>query len=294
MKPRSVLSLSVRLGLFLMLAIGLAPTAQPAAAAGSAAPSAAKATCIPAADLKGDLNDDNRSGTITNSSSSCSYKVGIASYMRFDDNIPNQQLFDSKTATIKPGHTLTLSVKLPGCSAQLDLFYGPVIKNLGPKLYGDRKLDYANPIYPIKDVPFCAPVGGRMTGGGSVFTDEGQRVTHGFNLRCDGGDKRQSLEINWGNGQRFHLTQLTKVICSNDKDINPENPASQIDTYEGWGTGRLAGNKTMGTAHWIFTDAGEPGVNDRFMITVYANDENKTILVQADGYLNRGNHQAHR
>jgi hypothetical protein len=290
MKAPSALSLSVRLGLFLLLAIGLAPTAQPAAAAGSASPSAAKATCNPEADLSGELAPDYRSGTITNTSSSCSYKVGIASYMRFDNNIPNQQLFDSNTATIKPGQTLTLSVKLPGCSAQVDLFYGPVIKNLGPRLYDERKLDWANPINP--GAPFCAPVGGRMTGGGSVFTANGQRVTHGFNLRCDGGDKRQSLEINWGNGQRFHLTQLTSVVCSNDPSIDPEHPTSQIDTYKGTGTGRLAGNKTMGTAEWIITDAGEPGVNDRFKITV--RDSAGNVLVTADGLLNKGNHQAHR
>lgn len=38
---------------------------------------------------------------------------------------------------------------------------------------------------------------GRMTGGGSVFTPEGVRFTHGFTLHCDTNDVPNRLQVNW-------------------------------------------------------------------------------------------------
>src|SRR5205814_7237269 len=68
----------------------------------------------------------------------------------------------------------------------------------------------------------------RMTGGGSVFGSGSQRVTHGFQLRCDANDPRQSLEINWG-GNRFHLLDLTSAQCK-DTDLDERPPAAGFDT----------------------------------------------------------------
>jgi hypothetical protein len=72
-------------------------------------------------------------------------KVGIASYKAangqpFPANLP-QTLFDSKVGVFGPGqHTLTVNV--PDCYAQTDLFTGDVIENLATNnFYGGRLLD---------------------------------------------------------------------------------------------------------------------------------------------------------
>ena len=139
--------------------------------------------------------------------------------------------------------------------------------------------------------------GGRMTGGGSVFTAEGKRVTHGFELHCDKNDKPNNLEINWDGGNRFHLENLTYANCTDDPAIDsPAPPAAGFDTYEGRGTGRYNGQPA--SAEWIFTDAGEPGLNDKVVklrIKLgYGNGNGNPVLLVENANLNRGNHQAHK
>lgn len=138
-----------------------------------------------------------------------------------------------------------------------------------------------------------------MTGGGSVFTASGTsvdyagdfdtsgRVTHGFELRCEG--RPNNLEINW-EGNRFHLTSLTSAICIDDAAIEPDPPDADFDTYIGTGVGRYNGDAGF-CASWIFTDAGEPGVPDT--ATIEITDCENTVIMQVSGPLTRGNHQAH-
>lgn len=133
----------------------------------------------------------------------------------------------------------------------------------------------------------------RVTGGGSVFTARGIRVTHGFELRCDAKDKRQNLEVNW-QGNQFHLTDLTAAYCWDDPNINashPSQPTTPVDTYQGIGTGRFNGVDGA-TAKWVITDDGEPGTTDTFTIEV--TDVNGNVVLWADGPLKKGNHQFHK
>lgn len=130
---------------------------------------------------------------------------------------------------------------------------------------------------------------GRMTGGGSVFAGK-VRVTHGFTLRCDGGDNPQRLEVNWDKGNKFHLTSLTSVLCSDDPAIVPKPPTAGFDTYEGTGVGRYNGVDGA-TASWKFTDAGEPGTADTARITIW--DANGNQVITVSGLVDKGNHQAH-
>lgn len=142
-------------------------------------------------------------------------------------------------------------------------------------------------------VPACEdePVlHGRMTGGGSLFTAEGTRVTHGLTLRCDGAAEPQRLQVNWGKGSNFHLEGLTSAICSLDPSIGAGSPTALFNTYTGSGTGRY--NNTPGaTAVWTFTDAGEPGSSDYGSIQIWDGDGN--LVLDVSGTLTRGNHQAH-
>src|SRR5438445_11297494 len=73
----------------------------------------------------------------------------------------------------------------------------------------------------------CCP-NGFMTGGGSVFTSDGTRVTHGFELHCDANKAPNNLEINWGPGNRFHLENLVSADCYYDPSMNPSAPPPDL------------------------------------------------------------------
>jgi cysteine-rich repeat protein len=131
---------------------------------------------------------------------------------------------------------------------------------------------------------------GRMTGGGSVFTADGMRVTHGFTLQCGApADGPNNLQVNWG-GNRFHLETVGTAVCSDNPAISPEHPVAGFDTYTGTGTGRYNGDPGA-TAEWTFTDAGEPGANDTVRLVIKS--AGGTTVLTVTGNLDRGNHQAH-
>jgi len=131
---------------------------------------------------------------------------------------------------------------------------------------------------------------GWMTGGGSVFTKGGGRVTHGFELHCTAGDGPNSLQVNWGKGNRFHLTELTSAACADDPEISPDPPVAGFDTLRGAGTGTYNG-KSGATAEWVFGDAGEPGSSDTVSLTI--KDASEAVVLSVSGTLEHGNQQAH-
>lgn len=131
---------------------------------------------------------------------------------------------------------------------------------------------------------------GRMSGGGSVFTSDGTRVTHGFTLYCDVSNSPNNLQVNWGAGNKFKLENLAMATCIDDPLIESQPPAASFDTYNGMGTGRYNG-ESGATVRWSFTDEGEPGVQDKVMI--YIEDAGGNVVLNVSGLLDRGNQQAH-
>jgi hypothetical protein len=132
---------------------------------------------------------------------------------------------------------------------------------------------------------------GRMTGGGNFLATNGTVVHHGFQLRCNVRDPRQNLEVNWGKGENFHLLSVTSITCSDNPALDPENPEAPIDTLVLTGTGRY--NKEDATISLIFTDDGEPGVDDGVQMVIKDAGGN-VVLDVALTTLVHGNHQAHR
>ena len=142
--------------------------------------------------------------------------------------------------------------------------------------------------------PAAAHEPGRMTGGVSVFTANGMRVTHGFELHCVDDDGQgviepNNLEVNWGPGNRFHLTQLESAVCTDQPNIDEGNPEAGFDTMQGSGTGRCNG-VSGATIVWRFNDEGEPGNRDVARIDIQC-QQGLTLSVR--GRLRYGNHQAH-
>ena len=152
---------------------------------------------------------------------------------------------------------------------------------------------------------------GRITGGGSIFaTINGTpnvRVTHGFELRCDANDKRQSLEINWDGGNNFHLDKIiNSVVCFDDPTTQPPPPpGTVVDTYAGntlfnghagyHGFGYAVGtgtcNKQPATIYFILIDAGEPGTEDTAEYHIVSSG---CTLDAGPAQLLKGNHQFHK
>ena len=130
---------------------------------------------------------------------------------------------------------------------------------------------------------------GRMTGGGSVFTENGVRVTHGFELQCMATKTPNNLEVNWDKN-KFHLDKLDSAFCFDNPNITSGKPVAPFNTYSGSGTGTLNG-KAGAKAVWTFTDAGEPGKNDFVSLQVF--DASNKLVLSVSGTLNVGNQQAH-
>jgi hypothetical protein len=126
----------------------------------------------------------------------------------------------------------------------------------------------------------------RMTGGGSIGNTG---VRHGFTLHCDAGIVPNNLEINWGNGNRFHLDTLDTATCSNGGGISEGNPVAGFDTFTGTGTGSFNGSAGHSIS-FTFTDAGEPGTSDKAKIAI---DGGAVLNINSLTALKNGNHQAH-
>ncbi|MFL5733600.1 MAG: Ig-like domain-containing protein [Chloroflexia bacterium] len=138
--------------------------------------------------------------------------------------------------------------------------------------------------------PTPTSVAGRMTGGGAFYTGSRLLVTHSMELLCNPARLPNSLQVNWGGGNRFNLTTLTGGYCTDDPTIDPGQPVSNFDTFVGAGNGTYNG-VSGARAEWTFTDAGEPGNGvDRVRLTI--RDATNTVVLSGSGYLYSGNQQA--
>jgi len=128
-----------------------------------------------------------------------------------------------------------------------------------------------------------------MTGGGSIYTEDGMRVTHGFELHCDVDIGPNNLEVNFDRN-RFHLEELTFVTCYDDPLLDWLPRPASFDTLVGEGVGRFNGQS--GYRVWFtFTDNGEPGTGDFARIEIRDPEGNLVLFVA--GNLHNGNQQAH-
>jgi hypothetical protein len=129
-----------------------------------------------------------------------------------------------------------------------------------------------------------------MTGGGSI-NPKTARITHGFELHCDKTVLPNNLEINWGKGNNFHLTNLETAICFWDSALgSPNPPRASFNTYVGTGTG-LYNGVSGATIAFTFTDVGEPGKKDSATYTI--KDKNGITVLTESGDITSGNQQAH-
>ena len=154
---------------------------------------------------------------------------------------------------------------------------------------------------------------GWMTGGGSIFAttngaeieyfgqgDTNGRVTHGFVVHCDPRHSDNLEIVDHAKGLNFHLTELyDSSYCEYDNDINnPYPPVAGFNTFVGTGEGRCKGGD-LGKQwqfcfiNFTFTDGGERGGCIRDTAEILIQDIDGTILLNINGDVDCGNHQAH-
>jgi hypothetical protein len=149
-----------------------------------------------------------------------------------------------------------------------------------------------NPPPPQPPPSQLTTVKGRMTGGGDFKAADGTIVHDGFELRCDIRSRHQNLEVNWGQGEKFHLEDVTAVQCFDNPAIDPGHPDAPFDTMTLSGTGKYDG-KNGATIQLLFSDAGEPGTHDGVAMVI-KDDKGNVVLNVPLTTLIGGNNQAHR
>jgi hypothetical protein len=132
-----------------------------------------------------------------------------------------------------------------------------------------------------------------MTGGGSIICPHPvYRVTFGYELHCQleqgAISGPNNLEVNFSNGDHFHLATLTEAVCSGSPTTTPGAP---FNTLSGEGTGTLNGQAA--TISFVLVDNAEPGRaydTAKFVISTTSG----TALSCGPIPLEGGNNQAHR
>jgi hypothetical protein len=184
--------------------------------------------------------------------------------------------------------SFTISIDLPRNSSELTI--QPLsVDNLGTGLL-PASFDWLAAGFSLRPDD-C----GRMTGGGSVFTIGGARVTRGFEIHCDLREPN-NIEVNWPD-HRFHMTELTSAVCRDTPVIDQTPPPSApFDTFTGTGAGRL-NNQPGARIEFVFVDAGEPGTSDTAAIKIFDKANNLVLDVPGNplpGLLRNGNLQTHK
>ena len=152
----------------------------------------------------------------------------------------------------------------------------------------------ASAVVPSEPCGESAAGTGRFTGGGKQVDVGVAKITRGLTIHCDL-TLSNNLELNWGVGNQFHMTDhIETVRCSDSNLIDQKPPAAPIDTLEGIGTGRYNG-RTGYSIRFRLVDAGEPGRDDQMWFRIWetANPANVVLEVPVGSYLTNGNLQAH-
>jgi hypothetical protein len=150
----------------------LIATGRAEAASGANSNSANCTTTPPPGIIEGHYTTSSHTtGVIKNNSNLCSYQVGIASYKAYYPygTGPNkvwlysQTFYSSKTVTLAPGKSVTLTVEVPNCAWQSDIFWGSVLKQFSStQLYSaqNRLLDggwFETSLPPCSKTPAVTP-----------------------------------------------------------------------------------------------------------------------------------------
>jgi hypothetical protein len=136
---------------------------------------------------------------------------------------------------------------------------------------------------------------GRFTGGPNAIEVGGTKVTTGLQIHCHPKDPSVNFEINWGDGDHFHLTDVTAVACFDDPAITPKPPKAPVDTIVAIGFGQF-NNADGYTIEFTLVDSGEPDNKrtDQMRILIYTTGDPSDVKLNVPlQFITAGNIQAH-
>jgi hypothetical protein len=81
-----------------------------------------------------------------------------------------------------------------------------------------------------------------------LLGDPNVKVRDGMELHCDVAVRQNNLEITWGSGNYFHLTEMNSATCTTDDPEVRDDGGS----HQGTGVGRC--NGTPAVVRWTFVD----------------------------------------
>jgi len=158
--------------------------------------------------------------------------------------------------------------------------------------WGDGGLPGGSTSVEVTRPESCGGGTGRFTGGGKeISLVGGLKITDGLTIHCDL-KLSNNLEINWP-GNKFHLTEHTFALCSDNPDIEQKPPKAPLDTLFGMGTGKY--NNVDGyTIEFTLVDGGEPGTKDMIGLKIYQTSNPSIVVLNLPlQFVSGGNLQAH-
>ncbi|MEQ8675685.1 MAG: Ig-like domain-containing protein [Aggregatilineales bacterium] len=227
-----------------------------------------------------DASTNYTTGYVTNTSN-CYFPIGMASYRKFDDIIANQQLFGSVVASALPNSTTPLSVSVPDCARQIDLFYGDVIFDLSTARYNERLFEAQHP----GGSNFCTPDNGTGEPAISVVFGPDQTIAPG---------ERAPLTLTVTNTGGVRLVNLRSAApetdaCSREPfDLEPGQSASFTCLSNPFTETTTIGVEVSGLVDYGDANYGGIGGTDNVTLTVVAPVASISVDYAADQTITAG------
>jgi len=231
--------------------------------------------------------------TVTNNASDCSAQVTFSSYEVFIQPtqpgwLDTQVLFDYETVILGPGQTQEISIDVPDCKAQLDIYKGEVVTDLVDGVGHPGLIDYAftyDPLCIATPTLTCSPPTQTINSGDSAtFSASGGTGSYSWT----GGESPQT-----GTGSNFSSTfygsgNRTVTVASGNQTatcavtINEVIPtltcSPPTQTINSGDSATFSASGGTGSYLWTGGESPQTGTGSIFSSSFYGSG-NRTVTV---------------
>lgn len=121
---------------------------------------------------------------------------------------------------------------------------------------------------------------GEMVGEGRLTQSSSKRLDYAYILDCEKANNVPPKFAGALNSQKFTLTSVTSVTCTDDPSVTPAKPDAQFDTMDGEGTGKVG--STPVTVDWEFVDGGVDGTDDSATIVITRTSDGTVLFSKSE------------
>jgi hypothetical protein len=159
------------------------------------------------------------------------YTIGVAAYERYSGAIDDQVLFDGETASVESGTSQDVSVELPDCAYQLDVFCGEPKERM-PRYEGEILTSaFGN------NDQFCTPdaTDGDLTLSIAEYFPQGNK----YSFECTASGEFEPTAYYWYYGDGSHLIDTTETSTYHAYEPGKYVVACSATDGERWETDTL-------------------------------------------------------